>query len=89
MSNAPTYRGKIKPEHIQPIAEAMRKVMRDNPDARAKYAGQGLSDKRFRWDVFRAARHAGDTDLLHLLTDDIYPYANDEHMDTLLRWIVQ
>lgn len=56
--------------------------MIDTPAGRAAYIANGLSDKRYRWDL---CYHAG---LTPWICDTIYPYANDTHIDTALRAIV-
>ena len=85
---ATKYRGKIKPEHFAEMNRrldaylAQRKI--NFQDEQDKYRKAGLSDKRFRWDLFAAAISKPFD-----LTSDIYKYANDDHIDTALRHIVQ
>ena len=78
---------KIKPEHI----EYMRGVIaagvaipsrahRPLPKL-ADYLAAGMSAKRWRWDVLY---YVG---LSSWLVEHVYPYANDEHIDTALRHI--
>lgn len=72
---------KIKPEHI----EALEKVVSPfySEAAASAYKAAGLSDKRYRWDALWAASdsNAG----FGALMSEIYQYANDEHIDTVLR----
>lgn len=45
----------------------------------ANYKERSLSMQRMRWDLLYAAK------LSKWLCDNIYSYANDEHIDTVLR----
>lgn len=72
---------KIKPEHI----EHLRNVIDNFADSYTleDYKREGLSEKRWRWDLsFRAG-------LIPWICANIYPYANDDHLDTALRHITQ
>lgn len=79
---------KITPAHLAYMREAITPL--DTADARAAYAAGNYPradvtrdpDKRYRWDLFRAAR------LSAWLCDEVYPYADDTHVDTALRAIV-
>jgi hypothetical protein len=75
---------KIKPEHYAYMRDAMARVLKDNQGiSAASYAAQGLTDRRFRWDLFWAAK------LSQWVSDNVYKYANDAHLDTALRAIVK
>ena len=75
---------KIKPEHYQHMLIAMRAAQALQPTAtRASYEAKGLTAKRHRWDLFYAAG------LLAWICDNVYIYADDEHIDTALRSIVK
>lgn len=50
------------------------------PDMRSDYKNSGLSDERYRWDIFSLAKRA--------LKVDLYKYLNDDHIDTALRHIL-
>ena len=70
---------KIKPEHIQYIRTA---ICRDSKTLTlAEYTAMGLTPKRWRWDLLNRAH------ITQWICDTIYPYANDEHLDTVLRRI--
>lgn len=68
---------KIKPEHVDHMRAAMAPVI-----ARYKQPAEH-SAKRYRWDVARAAG------LIPFITDTLYTYANDDHIDTALRSILK
>jgi hypothetical protein len=70
---------KIKREHVDYIRTA---ICRDSKAPTLdEYKTNGLSEKRWRWDLtYRAG-------LTKWICDNIYPYANDEHLDTALRHI--
>jgi len=70
---------KITKQHYEHIVNALDSIKPLILDARPKYQSAGLSDKRLRWD---AARKAG---LITWLCDNVYSYANDDHIDTALR----
>ena len=78
---------KIKPEHYAAIVAGMRAtVERLGMEHVLKYRDDlrtvphvGDPEKRFRWDLFRAAG------LITWACDTLYPYANDTHIDTALR----
>ena len=79
---------RIRPEHYLAIETAIRNVLAAHPAARDDYAAQGLSDKRFRWDVLRAARIEGDS--IRWLCDTLYADGlTDAHIDNALRRIVR
>ena len=48
------------------------------------YRRQGLSDKRYRWDLFFKTYRVGDLDLRKYYKD-----LNDDHIDTALRRIMR
>ncbi len=79
---------KIKPEHFEQMAIACQATIAGKPDAKQSYADQGLSDKRFRWDVLNASTIDGKRGTLWIC-DNLYPYLNDEHIDSALRQIVK
>lgn len=68
---------KLTFEHRNALESAIRPL--DTAERRARYAG--LSDKRYRWDLLWAAKQSE-------LVGQIYKYANDDHIDTVLRRIV-
>ncbi len=75
---------KIKPEHYAHIRDAMALALKSNQGiSTATYEAQGLTAKRFRWDLFWTAK------LSQWVSDNVYKYANDEHLDTALKAIVK
>jgi len=77
---------KIKPEHFAILEEACNKVIEDNPTARQTYTNQGLTEKRFRWDVLYASKIDNDS-ASRWICDNLYSYMDDTHIDTALRKI--
>jgi hypothetical protein len=66
---------RIKPEHVEHMRAAMAPIL-------ANYSKPAdHSDKRYRWEVAYAAG------LMPFITDTLYTYANDTHIDTALRSI--
>ena len=79
----------MRQEHYQTIRQHVEKLSANAPLAKHLdgYRKAGHSDKRFGWDVFRAAKVNGDS--ARWLCDHVYPYANDDHVDTAIRMIVR
>ena len=75
---------KITAEHIEHMRAAIVPVLPRLPTVEQYRGMAGVKDpaKRRRWD---AARAAG---LITWMCDTLYPYANDEHIDSALRAIV-
>ena len=71
---------KITPEHLA----YMRAAILNNSHAPTlpSYTARGLSEKRWRWDMLWAAK------ISPWIGANIYPYANDDHIDTALRSIL-
>ena len=74
---------KMTKEHFEHVKESMEAVMIAYPKAYDQYKMAGLSNMRYRWDVFRAA------DLLPFTCSHLYKYLNDNHIDTALRKITK
>ncbi len=77
---------KIKPEHYTHILESIRPLTHLLESHRIALIKEGKAkdiDKRLRWDAIYAAR------LTTFICDQIYPYANDEHIDTVLRQVIK
>lgn len=77
---------KIKPEHIAHMQSAIATIADRIPAHREAVKASGKFqdlEKRIRWD---AARAAG---LIVWICDNLYPYANDTHVDTALRHIMR
>jgi hypothetical protein len=72
---------KIKPEHFEHMRAALAKF--DTDFHRSRYEAAGLSTRRFQWDAMRAAG------LIPWVCDTLYPYANDEHIQTALNRIIR
>lgn len=77
---------KIKPEHLAYMEAAISKIPANKVAAHRQFiVNEGKAqdvEKRLRWDL---SYYAG---LSAWISDNIYPYANDEHIDTALRSIV-
>jgi hypothetical protein len=71
---------KIKPEHFEHMRTAIAPF--DTQANRSQYAAAGLSTRRFQWDCMRAAG------LIPWACDTLYPYANDDHIQTALNRII-
>lgn len=78
---------KIKPEHYKVLRDEIRQVA--TPEKVLRHRSELANDsrvkdvdKRLRWDCLHACR------LSAWVSENIYPYANDEHIDTALRQIV-
>lgn len=80
---------KIKPEHVEHLRIGIAPL--DTPERRQKYINGDFSnaeytkdvDERYRWDLLYAIPW-----YTRWVCDNIYPYANDTHIDTALRSIV-
>jgi hypothetical protein len=83
---------KIKPDDYKIMRDAISKLLDERGGEVAVHAANirnGMDnrvkdpEKRIRWDLSYAAG------LTRFICDDIYPYANDGHVDTALRAIVK
>lgn len=72
---------KITPDHLKHMSEQIKPL--DTAELRAQYQGQGLTPRRYRWDLTYSA-----PGMTKWICDTIYPYADDTHLDTALRAIV-
>ena len=79
---------KIKPEHYATLKEAIRTTLSQNPTSHEVYRKEGFTEMRFRWDLLWASK-VGEQTISRWISDTIYEYANDEHIDTALRRIVK
>ena len=75
---------KIKPEHVEYMQVKFKGFMDRNPGAVADHRARlspynGDLEMRMRWDMLRAA--VG----FEWVSDNLYTYANDDHIDTALR----
>lgn len=80
---------KISDEHYQVIRDEISKIANKDRTHIEEYRSSLLANpkvedaaKRFRWDLLYA------TGLSKWLRDVIYPYANDMHIDTALRSVM-
>lgn len=78
---------KIKPEHYQILKEKLSSLL---PQLAADHYRRLKLDpkvkdinERFRWDCLWAAK------VPHETMSEIYKYANDEHIDTVLKKIIK
>ncbi len=79
---------KITAEHFAQLAAMLNPL--DTTERRAHYKAQGLTDKRYRWDLTYAAGHANNPEsCTRFICDTLYSYMNDVHIDTALRSIVK
>lgn len=69
---------KITQEHYQHLSAQISPL--NTAELRAAY--EGLSAKRYRWDLLYRAG------LSTWICDNLYPYLDDTHIDTALRSIV-
>ena len=74
---------KITPEHFDIMQAAINKVVAVHPVSEYRAANPEFSEKRIRWDYWRAAG------LLAFTCDTLYKYVNDDHIDTALRAIIR
>ena len=71
---------KIQPDHAATIAAAAK--AHDTPEARKVAIQQGYTDRRHRWDCLWVAKQSS------WVCDTLYPYLNDDHIDSALRSII-
>lgn len=75
---------KVTVEHIERLRTLVSPFL--NKTTADLYKDAGLSEKRYRWDALWAARRY-DLDTEDALISEIYQYANDDHIDTVLRML--
>lgn len=69
---------KIKPEDAEKVTDLISVFIAQNDEAVKRHAAK-VSPKRLRWDIYNAAVPYDP------VIKQIYAYANDDHIDTLLR----
>ena len=83
---------KMKPEHYAALKAACEEILANTPNARAEYAGKGLSPRRFHWDVLYAAVIRDPNGVTYngsrWVCDVLYAYLSDAHIDSALRRIL-
>lgn len=67
--------------NVKNCEKEMTDACNDLGHVQEAYTGQGLTLKRFRWDVLNAVPFQTRKDWFN----KIYEYANDDHVDTALR----
>jgi hypothetical protein len=72
---------KMSKEHYAYLAEKIGAL--DSPYLRGVYRNAGLSLKRYQWDV------AYQVGLTAYICETLYPYLNDEHIQTALDRIIR
>jgi hypothetical protein len=72
---------KMRTEHY----ERLRKSILANSKAPClpEYLAKGLTEKRWRWDLLWATVSS------QWICDNLYPYLNDDHIDTALKAITK
>ena len=75
---------KIKPEHFELIKAACEAKVQAHPGLESSYRKQGLSAKRFHWDVFHSVSINGEPSN-RFVCDVLYKYLNDDHINSALR----
>ena len=71
---------KMQTAHFNHIAEKIAAL--DTPALRAAYKDAGLSLKRYQWDI------TYQVGLTAYICDTLYPYLNDDHIQTALNRII-
>lgn len=71
---------KIRAEHYNYIAERVCPL--DTQESRLIYTQGGFNSRRYRWDLLYLGVES------RWIVDNIYKYAHDEHIDTVLRQLV-
>ena len=75
---------KVKPEHVEILRRELQPFL--NKDTASVYADAGLTPMRYRWDaLWSANKHH--PEVMNALIPEIYQYANDMHIDTVLRML--
>lgn len=71
---------KMLKEHYEELAKVVK--AQDTPENRKEYKRRQLSNMRYRWDCLWRAKQE------RFMTETLYQYLNDDHIDTALRKIV-
>jgi hypothetical protein len=69
--------------HYEKIATALDEVTKQYINIANEYTANGLSQKRYRWDMVKATRILSENNSEFL--NELYHYLNDDHIDTALR----
>ena len=81
---------KIKPQHYSIIKDSINQFMESHKglleqhyqDIKINNKAKDI-DKRFRWDIIHGAG------LTQFICKELYPYLNDDHIDTALRRVMR
>jgi len=74
---------KIKKEHYAYLSKEINKVFKQYPQVTvARYVERGLTARRWRWDVLLNI-----SGITPWVVENLYPYMNDNHLDSVLRKI--
>jgi hypothetical protein len=76
---------KITHEHYQTLCYAIYRSQQGMATL-SEYEQQGLTSERWRWDLLHRAQRLGFLPERFVI-DTLYPYVNDNHIDTALRRI--
>lgn len=77
---------KMKLEHYDYLKDAMQRNAEYIPQYRAHIIAEGKAkdvEKRLRWDLVYLSG------LSHWISDNLYSYLDDTHIDTALRYIMR
>lgn len=72
---------KMSPDHYGYMKAEIQRLQDQNPGMYEKYKAGGLSDMRYRWDLFHAVKWTPG------FINDLYKYLHDNQIDTALRSI--
>jgi len=72
---------KMTKAHYNHVRESIVLIMHNFPNARGEYESKGLHE-RFRWDALNKSVGS------QWVSDNLYPYLNDAHIDTALRRVM-
>ena len=76
---------KMRSDDYAQLEQAVNRVLSELPEISAiGYKSIGLSPMRFRWEALNVAIKLG---YFPRLSDSLYTYCNDDHIDTALRRI--
>lgn len=76
---------KIKAEHFETLRAAVS--AQHSSELETRYQKAGLSAKRYRWDLLWFATINGERSC-KWVSDNLYLYCDDSHIDTALRRII-
>lgn len=78
---------RMTPDHFNTLREAIHTADNTFPSIREDYEKGAISAKRFRWDLLWASPATSHVTGRSWITENLYPYLNDDHIDTALRKI--